>query len=226
MSRKPYQIKEWNDLFLSISYEKHIDLLVVLGIIYKSSEGEEAIRDADLSGDSIILTRLMNNAESFAEAFEGIDIERLFYTYFSEEQYEAMLIEEWCNNIWSKKGLENHKFLTKWKDLFKLFPISDQQKKDLPDGNFTVYRAGSTNGISWTINKGIASWFWIKNKSIKSEPKYNRFLSMRVTKDDVIFYHNARGEDEVILIPNENKVEIIPYKEFKEFEQLEPIKNM
>tara|TARA_B100001250_G_scaffold132917_1_gene113536 strand:- start:5114 stop:5794 length:681 start_codon:yes stop_codon:yes gene_type:complete len=226
MSRKPYQIKEWNDLFLSISYEKHIDLLVVLGIIYKSSEGEEAIRDADLSGDSIILTRLMNNAESFAEAFEGIDIERLFYTYFSEEQYEAMLIEEWCNDIWSKKGLENHKFLTKWKDLFKLFPISDQQKKDLPDGNFTVYRAGSTNGISWTINKGIASWFWIKNKSIKSEPKYNRFLSMRVTKDDVIFYHNARGEDEVILIPNENKVEIIPYKEFKEFEQLEPIKNM
>lgn len=225
MSRKPYQIKEWNDLFLSISYEKHIDLLVVLGIIYKSSEGEEAIRDADLSGDSIILTRLMNNAESFAEAFEGIDIERLFYTYFSEEQYEAMLIEEWCNDIWSKKGLENHKFLTKWKDLFKLFPISDQQKKDLPDGNFTVYRAGSTNGISWTINKGIASWFWIKNKSIKSEPKYNRFLSMRVTKDDVIFYHNARGEDEVILIPNENKVEIIPYKEFKEFEQLEPIKN-
>ena len=226
MSRKPYQIKEWNDLFLSISYEKHIDLLVVLGIIYKSSEGEEAIRDADLSGDSIILTRLMNNAESFAEAFEGIDIERLFYTYFSEEQYEAMLIEEWCNDNWSKKGLENHKFLTKWKDLFKLFPISDQQKKDLPDGNFTVYRAGSTNGISWTINKGIASWFWIKNKSIKSEPKYNRFLSMRVTKDDVIFYHNARGEDEVILIPNENKVEIIPYKEFKEFEQLEPIKNM
>ena len=226
MSRKPYQIKEWNDLFLSISYEKHIDLLVVLGIIYKSSEGEEAIRNADLSGDSIILTRLMNNAESFAEAFEGIDIERLFYTYFSEEQYEEMLIEEWCNDIWSKKGLENHKFLTKWKDLFKLFPISDQQKKDLPDGNFTVYRAGSTNGISWTINKGIASWFWIKNKSIKSKPKYNRFLSMRVTKDDVIFYHNARGEDEVILIPNENKVEIIPYKEFKEFEQLEPIKNM
>ena len=49
---------------------------------------------------------------------------------------------------------------------------------------------------------------------------------MRVTKDDVIFYHNTRGEDEVILIPNENKVEIIPYKEFKEFEQLEPIKNM
>ena len=226
MSRKPYQIKEWNDLFLSISYEKHIDLLVVLGIIYKSSEGEEAIRDADLSGDSIILTRLMNNAESFAEAFEGIDIERLFYTYFSEEQYEAILIEEWCNDIWYKKGLENHKFLTKWKDVFKLFPISDQQKKDLPDGNFTVYRAGSTNGISWTINKGIASWFWIKNKSIKSEPKYNRFLSMRVTKDDVIFYHNTRGEDEVILIPNENKVEIIPYKEFKEFEQLEPIKNM
>ena len=85
MSRKPYQIKEWNDLFLSISYEKHIDLLVVLGIIYKSSEGEEAIRDADLSGDSIILTRLMNNAESFAEAFEGIDIERLFYTYFSNK---------------------------------------------------------------------------------------------------------------------------------------------
>jgi len=224
MSRKPYQIKEWNDLFLSISYEKHIDLLVVLGIIYKSSEGEEAIRDADLSGDSIILTRLMNNAESFAEAFEGIDIERLFYTYFSDQEYETMMLQEWVNNTSDKTELKLHKFQSKWKDLFKLFPISNDLKKDLPNGRFTVYRAGTPEGISWTTSTGIASWFYKKNKLLQSEPKYNRFLSLIVTKEDVVFYNDHNSENEVILVPNENKIKIIPYKEHKDFEEIIPDK--
>ena len=106
----------------------------------------------------------MGNNESFAEAFDGIDVERLFYTYFSDEKYEEMLFEEWDLDIWAKTGLNNYNVLAKWKDLFKLFPISQDLKKDLPEGNFTVYRAGSPEGISWTTNRGIAMWFWSKNK--------------------------------------------------------------
>ena len=119
MSKKPYEPKEWLKLFINVPYEKHLDLLIVLGIIYRSSEGEEALRNIDLSGDSVILARLMSNNESFAEAFEGIDVERLFYTYFSIEQYEEMLLEEWDLDFWAKTGLENHIFLTKWKDCFQ-----------------------------------------------------------------------------------------------------------
>ena len=222
MSKKPYEPKEWLKLFINVPYEKHLDLLIVLGIIYRSSEGEEALRNIDLSGDSVILARLMSNNESFAEAFEGIDVERLFYTYFSIEQYEEMLLEEWDLDFWAKTGLENHIFLTKWKDLFRLFPISQKQKKDLPEGNFTVYRAGSPEGISWTTNKGIAYWFWSKNKLLNSEPRYNRFLSLSVTKEDVLFYNNKKGQNEVVLIPNEIKVKIIPYKEFQNYKQIKP----
>ena len=164
----------------------------------------------------------MGHNESFAEAFDGIDVERLFYTYFSDEKYEEMLLEEWDLDIWAKTGLNNYNFLSKWKDLFKLFPISQDLKKELPDGNFTVYRAGSPEGISWTTNRGIASWFWSKNKLLNSEPRYNRFLSLSVTKEDVLFYNNKKGQNEVVLIPNEIKVKIIPYKEFESYEQIKP----
>ena len=222
MSKKPYNFEEWHKLFTNTLYEKHLDLLIVLGIIYRSSEGEEALRNIDLSGDSVILARLMGNNESFAEAFDGIDVERLFYTYFSDEKYEEMLLEEWDLDIWAKTGLNNYNFLSKWKDLFKLFPISQDLKKELPDGNFTVYRAGSPEGISWTTNRGIASWFWSKNKLLNSEPKYNRFLSLSVTKEDVLFYNDKKGQNEVVLIPNEIKVKIIPYKEFESYEQIKP----
>ena len=222
MSKKPYNFEEWHKLFTNTLYEKHLDLLIVLGIIYRSSEGEEALRNIDLSVDSVILARLMGNNESFAEAFDGIDVERLFYTYFSDEKYEEMLLEEWDLDIWAKTGLNNYNFLSKWKDLFKLFPISQDLKKELPDGNFTVYRAGSPEGISWTTNRGIASWFWSKNKLLNSEPRYNRFLSLSVTKEDVLFYNNKKGQNEVVLIPNEIKVKIIPYKEFESYEQIKP----
>ena len=80
-----------------------------------------------------------------------------------------------------------------------MFPISQDLKKGLPKGNFTVYRAGSPEGISWTTNRGIASWFWSKNKLFNSEPKYNRFLSLSVTKEDVLFYNNKKGQNEVVL---------------------------
>lgn len=225
MSTKPYQMKEWLDLFLATPYKKHLDLLIAVGIFKASDRGEEYIRSLNLSGDTIIITRLMSNPESFTEAFEGIDVERLAHTGFTDEQYEIMMLEEWKLDIWSKKDLGYHSYLNKWKDLFKLFPISDELKKDLPDGIFTVYRAGTTDGIAWTLNRGIAMWFFERNKLLKSEPKYNRFLSLKVSKNDVLFYHNKKGEDEVVLIPFENKVSIIPYNEYKSFDQEDPKEN-
>ena len=224
MSTKPYEFKEWIELLSSTPYEKHLDLLLAQGIIKASDSGEDHIRKLDLTGDTIIISRLMGNPKSFAEAFEGIDIERLFYTYFSDQEYETMMLQEWVNNTSDKKELKLHKFQSKWKDLFKLFPISNDLKKDLPNGRFTVYRAGTPEGISWTTSTGIASWFYKKNKLSESETRYNRFLCLSVTKEDVVFYNDHNSENEVILVPNENKIKIIPYKEHKDFEEIIPNK--
>ena len=98
MSNKPYEFKEWIELLSSTPYEKHLDLLLAQGIIKASDSGEDHIRKLDLTGDTIIISRLMGNPKSFAEAFEGIDIERLFYTYFSDQEYETMMLQEWVNN--------------------------------------------------------------------------------------------------------------------------------
>ena len=51
----------------------------------------------------------MGNHKSFAEAFEGIDIERLFYTYFSDQEYETMMLQEWVNNTSDSHILEELK---------------------------------------------------------------------------------------------------------------------
>lgn len=222
MSQKPYELEDWLKLFFSMPDDKRLDLLLVLGIIYKSSEGEQALMNVDFSGDTVILTRLMNNGASFAEAFEGIDIERLFYTYFSEKQYEVMLLDEWLSDTWINSHLKLHKYTKKWIDLFKLFPISQELDKCLPTGNFIVYRAGSIDGISWTLNRGIAVWYYNRNKASKSEPKHNRFLSLRISRKDVFLYLNQLGEEEVIIEAKVNNVQIIPYNEHKNFEEVVP----
>ena len=226
MSQKPYELEEWLKLFFSMSDDKRLDLLLVLGIIYKSSDGEQALMNLDFSGDTVILTRLMNNSASFAEAFEGIDIERLFYTYFSEKQYEVMLLDEWLSDTWINSHLKLHKYIKKWIDLFKLFPRSHELDKKLPVGNFTVYRAGSIDGISWTLNRGIAVWYYKKNKASKIEPKYNRLLSLRISLKDVFLYVDQLGEDEVIINPKVSNVQIIPYNEHRNFEEVIPKKNI
>ena len=48
---------------------------------------------------------------------------------------------------------------------------------------------------------------------------------LKVSKDNVLFYHNKKGEDEVVLIPFENKVSIIPYHEYKSFDHIDPKEN-
>ena len=222
MSNKAYKFKEWLDLFLSIPYEKHLDLLIAIGIFKASDNGEAFIDRLGLSGDTGIIIKLMQHPKSFSEAFEGVDVGRLAYTYFSDIQYETMILNIWETDFLSKAGLKHYKFIRKWKDLFKLFPLSDENKKKLPDGNFTVYRAGTPEGIAWTLNRGIALWFYKRNKILKSESKYNRFLSLSVTKNNIIFYYKKR--EEVALISDINKVKLIPYNEFKKFEEVKPYK--
>ena len=50
----------------------------------------------------------------------------------------------------------------------------------------------------------------MRNKEVfEVEDKHNYFLKMNVNKDEVIFYTNDRGEKEVVLIPNQEKIIVL-----------------
>jgi hypothetical protein len=75
---------------------------------------------------------------------------------------------------------------------------------DLPDGEFRIYRGGTPNGFSWSLDKGTAKWFATRFKIIGIADKV---YTMLVTKAEVLWYTDARNEQEVVLIPDQKKVE-------------------
>jgi len=146
-----------------------------------------------------------------------IDIERMIATILPVDDFEEILIHEWINT-----EFHSNRYIEQWTEIFNRFSFSDNNKKDLADGNFTVYRAGTKEGLAWTLNMGVAKWFQNRNKNRFNitEAAKNGFLKLSVTKDDVVFYNNSLGEEEVVLIPNQNKVQIIPYHEHKDIEEV------
>jgi len=84
-------------------------------------------------------------------------------------------------------------------------PISNF-KKNLKD-NFKIYRAGSEDGFSWTLKKEIAIEFQQRYNNIvnpiyfSSNHKNVSIVDKKVKYEDVKFYNNLRGEDEIVIIP-------------------------
>ena len=77
-------------------------------------------------------------------------------------------------------------------------------KKNINKTN-KVYRAGSSNGFSWTLNKTKALEFQKRYNSFN--PIYYSFskdkielISKIVNYEDVKFYNTLRDEEEVVLI--------------------------
>jgi len=74
----------------------------------------------------------------------------------------------------------------------------------LPE-TFKVYRGGTSQGLSWTLNKEKAKWFAKRHNSLYKTP--NEWFSMDVLKKDVVGYIGDRDEDEIIIVkPNEEIV--------------------
>lgn len=68
---------------------------------------------------------------------------------------------------------------------------------ELPDGEFTIYRGGSRDGFSWTLDVDKAKWF--ANRWNQNLPLWQAV----VTRNDVIGYYDHRGEKEVIVNPDD-----------------------
>ena len=71
---------------------------------------------------------------------------------------------------------------------------------------FKVYRGASKDGYSWTLSKQKAEWFVERNKYFGDKDAY--LMEKVVDKKDVFAYINGRKEKEVIIIPNNVKINL------------------
>ena len=135
-----------------------------------------------------------------------IDLDRILATKLSDKFLTSLVLD-----VWSSVEFHYDLIDDLWRTIFSSITITEEDRNvtELPD-NFDVYRAGTKEGLSWTIDIEKGKWFHVRNKEVfEVEDKHNYFLKMNVNKDEVIFYTNGRGEKEVVLIPNQEKIIVL-----------------
>ena len=94
----------------------------------------------------------------------------------------------------------------KWIDILTMREPIHFFKKNLND-KIKIYRAGSEDGFSWTLKKEIALQFQQRYNNNNNpfyfslDHKSVNIIDKQVKYDDVKFYNNLRGEEEIVIIP-------------------------
>ena len=122
-----------------------------------------------------------------------------------DEQLFSLVRDAYTDTEFIHVELDRWKIMLDHMDTYKrLARLPKEWVDDLPDGEFRIYRGGTPNGFSWSLDKGIAEWFATRFKSIGIVDKV---YTMLVTKAEVLWYTDERNEQEVVLIPDQKKVE-------------------
>lgn len=124
------------------------------------------------------------------------ELVHLFTNYeldVTDEEYWSLVKNIWCLQELNSDGSRKKN----WKKIFSHRPKIPSLTEKLPE-EFTAYRAGKADGFSWSLNKKTAEWF---HNRFKSQFGNIPFLTKTFKKDDVVFYTNDRGEQEVVIIP-------------------------
>jgi len=111
----------------------------------------------------------------------------------TDEEYWNLVLLNWRRQEFNSSG--NRK--KNWIKIFSHRKPIESLTAEVPD-KFTAFRAGKPDGFSWTLDKSTAEWF---HNRFKSQFGNIPFLTQSFTKEDVVFYTNARGEQEVVIIP-------------------------
>ena len=155
------------------------------------------IKNSDRQLARAVFQNRINQLEQSKEPI--LEFDRLISTKFSEKLLEEIIKYEWGN-------VESHyKNLNEWKYIFSKISFYND---DLPEDNFDVFRAGTKEGLSWTTEGSVAKWFYNKNLKNK-QTKFNNFLKLNVSKNDVLFSLNHKNESEVVLIPRIENIESV-----------------
>ena len=213
--------QEHKDYLAKINELHHSKILGPLStpedIQLQIERGKETLEKIDKGEDGISSREKIEKQIRMLEGKDKlIDFDRFVATEFTDKFLEKLIRDEWAR-------VEFHyDFIEHWRYIFSSVTFNVD---DIPEGKITLYRAGTKKGFAWTSNLNIAKWFYNRNANFyNKEAKYNRFLKLEVTKDDVLFYQPERSEEEYVLIPNENKIQVIPYSEHKDFEEEVPRK--
>lgn len=173
------------------------------------------IKNEDRQLARAVFQNRINELEQSKEPI--LDFQRLISTKFSERYLEETIKYEWG------KIDSHYKNIDHWKYIFSKISF---YKGDLPEDNLDIFRAGTQEGLSWTTEKTIAKWFYNKNLNLNNiNPKFNKFLKMNVSKEEVIFYLNHRNENEVVIIPNKDKIEYLTKSDIQDIPTINSPRN-
>ena len=102
-----------------------------------------------------------------------------------------------------------------WLIMLGLRKPNELFKKELPDDNLLIriYRGGSPSGLSWTLREDKARIFAEKHaKSFSSKnPRKLRIFTTLINKSEVLFYNNDNLCEEVVIIPDPERVMEVEY---------------
>ena len=93
--------------------------------------------------------------------------------------------------------------LTAWGRMSITLKMQDQFTESLPNGRFSIFRGGTPDGFSWTLDRKHAIWFASRFKAVG---RIDDVYQLTVLKDDVLWYNDDRNEKEVVLFPDTSKV--------------------
>ena len=120
----------------------------------------------------------------------------------TNKEHWQIIIETWSKSEHNSQ-VQNRE---KWIDILKMRDPISYFKKNLKD-SIKIYRAGSEDGFSWTLKKEIAIEFQQRYNNIVNPIYFSlnhksvNIVDKEVKYEDVKFYNNLRGEDEIVIIP-------------------------
>ncbi len=122
-----------------------------------------------------------------------------YQKFLTDIEHWQIVIDTWSK---SEHNSEIHN-REKWKDILNMRAPIKYFKKNLTKTN-KVFRAGSYNGFSWTLNKKKALEFQKRYNSFNpiyysSNNEKIKLITKTVTYEEVKFYNNFRDEEEVVV---------------------------
>ena len=120
----------------------------------------------------------------------------------TDKEHWKIIIDTWSKSEHNSQ-IQNRE---KWIDILTMREPIKFFKKNLNE-NIKIYRAGSQDGFSWTLKKETALEFQQRYNNIYNPIYFSinhktvNIVDKKVKYDDVKFYNNLRGEDEIVIIP-------------------------
>ena len=192
--------KFWIQYHKDVGFD--IELSEMFGVFFKSPFLVQPNFNLTKEWDDYVVNLLKTKMERFKEDNSLFLIESQYRTefllkYLKEnsrklkiDKINDLIIDCWVSTEFPSMQREM------WNEIFGYFTQNTSHLNDLPSGLFEIFRGGDAYGRSWTMCKRKAIWF---AKRFCQEGDEFQINMREVTREDVLFFTNSRGEKEVVL---------------------------